>query len=225
MEFGEYVGTERQIGEHRVRASVAEAFAYQLEEILYSFEQHSDRLYDGYTMQYGWGPIFVEDLPGEENAGVMTLRVPDYQGDAANERTQDLTMAIYTYAQQMSFARNCGEPAEEVHFWQDMLAAPGWEDFEDFRIQRLDTGVEQFSGWMMIPVDWDFGDMVPKEEVAFVPAWKVAQVHPAATRALMMPTWSGVEMRGGDVTRIVEWGDTDGSERLIFPTDENEGDG
>jgi hypothetical protein len=31
-------------------------------------------------------------------------------------------------------------------------------------------------------------------------------------------------VRDGAITRVVEWGDEDGSERLIFPTDENEGD-
>jgi len=36
----------------------------------------------------------------------------------------------------------------------------------------------------------------------------------------MLPTWSGVEVRGGQVTRVVEWGDEDGSERLIFPKDD-----
>ena len=220
MEFGEYVGTERQAGEFRLRASAAEVFAWQLESILRELERESDRLFDGFTMRYGWGPIFVEDLPGEENDGVFTLRTPDYQGDAANERTQDLTIALYTYAQQMQLAGICEERPEAVEFWQDILAAPGWEDFEDYRLQRLNISAEQASGWMIIPVDWEFGEMVKKEVVEYVPAWKFTQTHPSAIPTLMLPTWSGVEVRGGQVTRVVEWGDEDGSERLIFPKDD-----
>ncbi|MGO1398614.1 MAG: hypothetical protein ACTHVY_09115 [Brevibacterium yomogidense] len=222
MEFGEYVGTERQMGEFRVRASAAEVFAFQINAILHELKGQSHRLYDGFIMQYGWGPIFVEDLPGEEDEGILTLRTPDYQGDAGNERTQDLTIAIYTYAQQMQFASSCGERPQDLHFWQDVLAAPGWEDFEDYRLQRLDLSAEQASGWMVIPVDWEFGETVKPEVVEYVPAWKVAQVHPSATRVLMLPAWSGVEVRDGRVTRVVEWGDTDGSERLIFPTHEGD---
>lgn len=166
------------------------------------------------------GPIFVEDLPGEENDGVFTLRTPDYQGDAANERTQDLTIALYTYAQQMQLAGICEERPEAVEFWQDILAAPGWEDFEDYRLQRLNISAEQASGWMIVPVDWEFGETVPREDVEYVPAWKVTQTHPSVIPTLMPPTWSGVEVRGGQVTRVVEWGDEDGSERLIFPKDD-----
>ena len=220
MEFGEYVGTERQAGEFRLRASAAEVFAWQLESILRELERESDRLFDGFTMRYWWGPIFVEDLPGEENDGVFTLRTPDYQGDAANERTQDLTIALYTYAQQMQLAGICEERPEAVEFWQDILAAPGWEDFEDYRLQRLNISAEQASGWMIVPVDWEFGETVPREDVEYVPAWKVTQTHPSVIPTLMLPTWSGVEVRGGQVTRVVEWGDEDGSERLIFPKDE-----
>jgi hypothetical protein len=212
------------VGDHRVRASAAELFSGHLIQIIDEFKNRSDSLRDGFVLQYGWGPIYVEDLEGEENDGFLTLRSPDYQGDAENERTQDLTWAIFTVSQQIQFARTLGEQPQEVLFSDDVLAEPGWEDFTDFRLQRLGSPADRRSRWMLVPVDWDFGELIDRDVVQFVPVWKLSQWSTTAASALMLPSWSGVEVRDGAITRVVEWGDEDGSERLIFPTDENEGD-
>ena len=200
MEFGEYVGTERQAGEFRLRASAAEVFAGSSNRSSASSRGRVIACSTASPCGTGGGRSSSKNLPGEENDGVFTLRTPDYQGDAANERTQDLTIALYTYAQQMQLAGICEERPEAVEFWQDIPGGAGLGRTSRTTGSRgSNISAEQASGWMIVPVDWEFGETVPREDVEYVPAWKVTQTHPSVIPTLMLPTWSGVEVRGGQV--------------------------
>lgn len=203
---------ERQLGEHLVRGTAQKRFSQLVTDIQNELETQSDRLYDGFVMQFGWGPVFVDAL----GDGGFTLRIPDYQGDAANDRTTDLSPALATMIAQLWMLQTTGESPQHAEFWQDILVGPGWDDEDDFKAQRLNINVERSTGWMLIPDDWEFGEMWRKEHIQFLPAWQVIQRYPALQTALLLPTWSGVEVRNNQVSRVVEWGDEDGSERLMY---------
>lgn len=73
----------RRAGEHTLLATVSTEFTEMAQSILGIFEGQAADLRDGYILQFGWGPIFLE-----AEGDALRLTTPDYWGDAANDRTE-----------------------------------------------------------------------------------------------------------------------------------------
>lgn len=195
---------ERPMGEHVVRATVATQFLPQLDDIMTVLHGQQEHLYDGYVLSYGWGPIFLEKLGDDD---VLTLRIPDYSGDASNERTTDVSSAIAILISQMWLPRACGLRMQHLDFHQDILLEKGWEEWDSIYIYRRATKVERYSGWFACALEDAEEDPVGKDQIVDRFAWQVIQRHPQLAQVLMLPDDTSVRLKHGSVDQVIDLDD------------------
>lgn len=195
---------EREMGKHVVRATVATQFLPQLDDIMTVLNGQQEHLYDGYVLSFGWGFFILEKLGDDD---VLTLRIPDYPGDASNARTTDLTSAIAIQISQMWLPRACGLRMQHLDFHQDILLEKGWEEWDSFSIYRRATRVDRYSGWFARSLEDIDEDPVGKDQIVDRFAWQVIQRHPQLAQVLLLPDDTGVMLKDGSVYQVVDLDD------------------
>ncbi|OYN89433.1 immunity protein Imm33 domain-containing protein [Parenemella sanctibonifatiensis] len=187
----------RKAGEHTLLATVSTEFTDMAQSLLGVFEGQAANLRDGYILQFGWGPIFLES-EGE----ALRLTTPDYAGDAENDRTQDLTGAIRIQVSQMWLPSASGVRPQEMHFHKEILIQRGWEEMEDFEASRQPSRHEIFSGWFISDTS-ERDEPYPHDDILKVPAWQVVQRRPMLAQVLAMPDETLTILLDGEVDRVV----------------------
>lgn len=105
-----------------IAATATSAFADEAREIVAQFEQQAAHRRDRYSLWMGWGPSVLRS----EDAGYV-VESPDYGGNAPQERTDDLTWALYSIAATTSTLTASGIPAQEITYTDSVVVAEGWE--------------------------------------------------------------------------------------------------
>lgn len=187
----------RDVGTHTLVATAATQFAPIVEDVLGVLEGQTEHLRDGYVLQFGWGPIF---LRAEE--GALRLSTPDYRGNAADDRTDDLTAAIATQVSQRWLPDAANVAPAEVRFDQEALILRGWEDLEDFEASRGVSRIEIYSGWFICSTE-ERDEPYPREDILKVPLWQVVQRQPQLAQVLAMPPDTLTILLDGAVDRVV----------------------
>ncbi|OYN85815.1 hypothetical protein [Parenemella sanctibonifatiensis] len=202
---------DHTVAGHSIRASIAPAYAAQLTDLLANLAEQPQLVFEGATVQFGWGPIFLEPL--EEGSDALMMRIPDYAGEATHERTDDLTAAFATEVAQRDAADLGGLRLQEVLFWQDILLVRGWQDFSGHRLRRMISDVDRWSGWLVTSADHDYDLHFEESEIEHEAAWRVAQLRPELAQVWQFPAGVGVEIRDGQIDHIL---DLDDDEREVF---------
>ncbi|MGO1393451.1 immunity protein Imm33 domain-containing protein [Agrococcus casei] len=204
----------RQAGEHTLRATATAQFSQMVEDILDVLEGQQANLRDGYVLQFGWGPIFLE---AEDDA--LRLRTPDYSRDAANDRTEDLSGAIAIQVSQMWLPRAANVRPMGLRFDQEILIQRGWRERTDFEASRRISKHEIFSGWFICDTT-DRGEPYPHDEIEKVEAWEVVQHRPELSQVLALPADTLTILLDREIYRVIKLDGEDDNELLYENTDE-----
>lgn len=187
----------RAAGAHTLIATASARFAPMAEDILAVLQSQQESLRDGYVLQFGWGPIFLED-----EDGALRLRTPDYSGDARNDRTSDLSGAIAIQVSQMWLPEAAGVRPARVDFSQEALIQRGWREREDFEASREASKYEIYSGWFICDTT-ERDSPYPRDEIEKVPLWEVIQHRPQLGQVLALPRDTLTIVLDGTVHRVI----------------------
>ena len=188
----------RQAGAHTLTATASTQFSQMVEDILGVLQGQQDNLRDGYVLQFGWGPIFLEEDPD----GALRLRTPDYSGDALNERTDDLSGAIAIQISQMWLPQAAGVRPTHVDFFTEALIQRGWREREDFEASREVAKHEAYSGWFICDTT-ERDTPYPRDEIEKVELWEVIQHRPQLAQILQLPPDTLTILLDGTVHRVL----------------------
>lgn len=193
----------RQAGEHTLLATASTQFSQIVNDILDVLEGQQENLRDGYVLQFGWGPIFLE--ASDEG---LRLTTPDYGRDATNDRTADLSGAIAIQVSQLWLPEAAGVRPQEIRFDQEVLIQRGWQEMEDFEASRRASKHDIYSGWFICDTA-ERDEPYPHDEILKVPAWQVLQGNPKLAQVLAMPSDTLTVLYDNEVDRVVALRDDD----------------
>lgn len=191
----------REIGEVVVRGYATSDLIPYAEGIFEVLRDVQDDLRDGYTLWFGWGPIFLE----AEQYG-YTLTVPDYAQDPRVDRTEDLSIALWTLVGQAGLIDSIDVEPAEIGFDDEVIVEQGWDSAPDLELQRQESGREGDSGWTISVFSTKDRQFDP-ERYERIPAWKVLQLRPRVTQALTLPADTATVMAGDDVLVVFRLSD------------------
>lgn len=204
----------RVIGDTVVRGHTTSDLIPYAEGIFEVLRDVAQDLRDGYTLWFGWGPIFLKAAPHG-----YTLISPDYAQDPRVDRTEDLSIALWTLVGQVGLINSVGVEPTEIGFEDDVIVEQGWDTAPDLELQRQESSREGDSGWTISVFPTRDRQFDPKRYER-IPAWKALQLRPTVTHALTLPHDTSTVMAGNEV--LVVFRMSDGAK--LFDARANESD-
>jgi hypothetical protein len=170
-----------------------------VEALLQRFADLGDRWAAGLVVWSSWAPIVME-----ERGDGFVLRSPDFERDARDDRTDDLTIALETTEGIVRVLNAARAIPEDVRFDQTVEAVRGWEEHRELVLSRAPGRDARDSGWFL-----DLGGIARAEpwsadDVVDVPVWGVRMARPAVARALALPVGVGASVVGESVELVVD---------------------
>lgn len=158
------------------------------------------KLKNGFKVQVGWNLfILLEDEEG------FHIVVPDYTKNPFEEVTDDLTIALWVYLEQISLLRKINSDGEMISFQDKVLCAKGVLDLEDIYLERRDKNGKGNSGWYIGPVD----DAVVVDEYEMYYAYQLLELKLEIIKVLALPIGYLAVFKKGELKAILNEEDVD----------------
>src|SRR5690625_1557805 len=110
---------------------------------------HSEKLIDGFTFQVGWGVYYLHE---KENR-VFTITTPDYSKDPFEDKTEDLTLALWVQLKQGHFLGKLNITGLSIKFNDEIILSKGVLELKNIYLQRSGNVEQGDSGWYIGAVE------------------------------------------------------------------------
>ncbi|MCH1881566.1 hypothetical protein [Agrococcus sp. ARC_14] len=154
---------------------------------------------DGLFVWSTWSPIVMT-----EQTDGFVLETPDYAGDAFNDRTTDLSLALQASDGVVRVLNAANRMPQDVRFNQTVEAVKGWEQHDRLIMTRSPGRDDRDSGWFIDLLGVERSEPWTLDDVVVVPLWQVAMARPAAARVLALPLGIKAAITGDAVEMLVD---------------------
>lgn len=202
---------QRKIGEYTVVVQCLEDLAIQATALLSKLEQlHSigPALRPGTVVQFGWSRLTLE-LDGNN----LIVCEPDYDGDPFHHTVPVVDRTLRVIMDQAFICRSLNSVGREVTFDQTIVVAKAAIDTPKIYLDRVETEINEFSGWYLGPTD---GDSINeyKDQVESLYVYQLLNLRPAVMKILNLPFNCIVIFNGDTIETIFDSNGIDVSERI-----------
>ncbi|MBO1770216.1 hypothetical protein [Agrococcus sp. TF02-05] len=170
-----------------------------VDALLQRFAELGEQWADGLVAWSSWSPIVME-----ARADGFVLRSPDFEADAREDRTDDLTIALETTEGIVRVLNAAGVLPQDVRFDQEVEAVRGWESHRELVLSRAPGRDARDSGWFVDLAGVERSEPWSADDVVDVPVWRVRMARPAVVRALALPVGVSASVVGDAVELVVD---------------------
>lgn len=161
---------------------------------------HSEKIIDGFTFQVGWGVYYLHE---KENR-VFIITTPDYSKDPFEDKTEDLTLALWVQLEQVHFLRKLNISGLSIKFNDKVILSKGVLELENIYLQRMGNVEQGDSGWYIGAVeDSDSTDLYA------LYAYQLLKLRPEIIQVLALPEDYMVVFENKEIKAVLDENDED----------------
>lgn len=159
---------------------------------------NSNQLIDGFSLQVGWSTYNLL----EKESGKFIVTTPDYSKNPFEDRTEDLTLALWIQLEQGHFLRKLNTEGLSIKFSDKILLTKGVLELDKIYLQRTGDVEQGDSGWYIGPVD----DNDATELYALF-AFQLLTLKPDIIKVLALPNDYMVVFEGKEIKTVLNEND------------------
>lgn len=192
---------EKRIINKTIAGSAEEELETQMEMLFALLEQvEEEKLINGFSIQIGWSVYYLH----ESEPGYFTLTTHDYSINPFEDRTEDLTLALWVQLEQSEFLRKIDVDGLSTKFSDKIILTKGVLETEKIYLQRNSDVEKGDSGWYIGPVE----DRSSAELYALY-AYQLLNIRPEIIRVLALPNDYMVVVEGKEIKVVLNENDMD----------------
>lgn len=173
----------------------------QIETLFAILEQvDSNKLIHGFSLQVGWSIYYLHEREAEN----FILTSPDYTKNPFEDRTEDLTLALWVQLEQGHFLRKINVDGISIKFSDKIILSKDVLELEKIYLQRNGDVEKGDSGWYIGPVEDD-----NTTEFYALYAYQLLKIRPAIIQVLALPNDYMVIFEGNEIKAVLNENDID----------------
>ncbi|MGW9112073.1 hypothetical protein [Microbacterium sp. NPDC055683] len=181
-----------------IRATASVELEALAQGVISTFEERSADWRDGYSIGFGWGPLFLR----EEDGGYRVV-APDFAVDPRGGTTDDLTLSIWLMVALNALPTAAGVDAADIAYDDDVICVKGWQERGMLSLTRIATTTPHDSGWFVEPFPPESAEPWRADQLVRLPAWQVLRARRAVARCLALPVGVTAIVEGDVVRTLV----------------------
>jgi len=187
---------KKVINEKNIMLAAEKELEPQIEVLFAILEQvDHNKLIHGFSLQVGWSVYYLQ----ERESGDFILTSPDYSRNPFEDKTEDLTLALWVQLEQVHFLRKINVDGLSIKFSDKIILSKGVLELKKVYLQRNGDVEKGDSGWYIGPVEDDDNTT----ELYALYAYQLLKIKPGIIQVLALPNDYMVVFEGNEIKAVL----------------------